>query len=82
MLLYYVCKKFLKAETNQAKIGWGLFGVIVLMATAANVPAILGTGAAYVLYLIYKKWNKTKSIRKEEHDPFINFEKQWADLKK
>jgi len=40
-------------------------------------------GAAYVLYLVYKNWNKkNKAAPKNETDPFVSFEKQWNDLKK
>ena len=55
---------------------------LVLMGTAANIPAILAIAAAYVLYLVYKKWNETKYEVQEESDPFVNFEKQWAELKR
>ncbi len=65
------------------KIGWGIIGFIALMATASNIPAILGIAAAYVLYLVYKKWNEKKSVIVEENgDPFTSFEKQWAEIKK
>ncbi|HWO95861.1 MAG TPA: flagellar basal body rod protein, partial [Bacillus sp. (in: firmicutes)] len=57
-------------------------GIIALMASVSNVPAILGFVAAYVLYVVYKKWNENKEIVKEESDPFVNFEKQWAELKR
>ena len=80
-ILYFMFKKFLKADTTFAKVGWGILGLIVLMITASNAPAILGVVAAYVLYLVYKNWNKEKSMVVESDDPFTNFEKQWAQLK-
>ncbi|MBT2691134.1 flagellar basal body rod protein [Bacillus sp. ISL-47] len=81
-ILYFVFKQFLKADSTLAKFGYGVIGFIAFMATAANFPAILGLAAAYVLYLVYKKWNESSSIVKEEdNDPFANFEKQWAELK-
>jgi len=53
------------------------------MASVSHVPAILGLVAAYIVYLVYKKWNgETKVVEKESSDPFTNFEKQWANLKK
>ncbi|AND38557.1 MULTISPECIES: hypothetical protein [Cytobacillus] len=80
-ILYFVFKQFIKAESTMAKIGYGIIGFIALMATASNFPAILGLAAAYVLYLVYKKWNDSSSSAvEEENDPFANFEKQWADL--
>ncbi len=81
-LLYFIYKKFLKTESTGWKIGLGIIGGIVLLASLHNIPAIIGVGAAYVLYLVYKNWNRNKQvIVKEESDPFINFEKQWNDLK-
>ncbi len=81
LVLYFVVKQFLKTHSTAGKIGWGIAGFIILMATASNVPAILGIAAAYVLYLVYKNWDKKEDAIKEENDPFINFEKQWAELK-
>ena len=80
LVLYFALKKFLKASSTAAKIGWGIAGFIILMAAASNVPAILGIAAAYVLYLVYKNWDK-KDVIQEENDPFVNFEKQWAQMK-
>ncbi|MGG3468360.1 flagellar basal body rod protein [Neobacillus pocheonensis] len=81
-LLYFIFKQFLKAGSPGGKIGLGIIGLIVLVASIHNVPAIIGVAAAYVLYLVYKKWNKNKYTKiKEESDPFVNFEKQWNELK-
>lgn len=80
-ILYFVFKQFLKTDSTLMKIGWGIIGLIALTASASNVPAILGIAAAYVLYLLYKKWTNTKSVKVvEENDPFVNFEKQWSEL--
>ncbi|MEH7304589.1 flagellar basal body rod protein [Neobacillus drentensis] len=82
-LLYFIYKKFLKTESTGWKIGLGIMGGIVLIASLHNIPAIIGVAAAYVLYLVYKNWNRSKPvIGKEESDPFINFEKQWNELQK
>lgn len=81
-ILYLVFKQFIKEKSTLGKIGWGIIGLIALMASASNIPAILGIAAAYVLYLVYKKWNTSKSVVAEEKDPFGNFEKQWADINK
>ncbi|MEH7746567.1 flagellar basal body rod protein [Neobacillus drentensis] len=83
VLLYFIYKKFLKTESTGWKIGLAIIGGIVLIASLHNIPAIIGVAAAYVLYLVYKKWNNSKEIyEKEESDPFINFEKQWNELKR
>jgi lia operon protein LiaI len=83
VLLYFIYKQFLKTESTGWKIGLGIIGGIVIIASLHNIPAIIGVGAAYVLYLVYKNWNRNKQvIVKEETDPFINFEKQWNELKK
>jgi lia operon protein LiaI len=81
VILYFILKQFLKAETKKGKVGLGILGFIVLMASLHNAPAIIGAIAAYVLYLIYKKWNEKSYSGKGENDPFMNFEKQWNELK-
>jgi lia operon protein LiaI len=82
VLLYFIFKQFLKAKTTGGKVGLGIIGFIVLMASIHNAPAIIGVAAAYVLYLVYKKWNQNKdTVVKEESDPFVNFEKQWNEMK-
>ena len=82
VILYLVFKQFLKADSTLMKIGWAILGMIILTAAASNVPAILGIVAAYILYLVYKKWNDTSEVKhyEKESDPFVNFEKQWSEL--
>lgn len=81
-ILYFIYKQFLKAESTAWKIALGIFGVIFLMASISNAPAIIGLVAAYILYLVYKNWISSKhTVIKEEADPFVNFEKQWKELK-
>lgn len=81
VILYFVFKKFMKSDSTAGKIVWGLIGLAALLASLANVPSIIGIVAAYVLYLVYKNWNQSKKPNvKKEQDPFINFEKQWAEL--
>ncbi|PFO09025.1 flagellar basal body rod protein [Bacillus sp. AFS076308] len=82
VLLYFIFKQFLKTKSIGGRIGLGIIGFIVLIASLHNVPAIIGIAAAYVLYLVYKKWNKSKVNKTiEADDPFSNFEKQWSELK-
>ncbi|WP_010647418.1 hypothetical protein [Oceanobacillus massiliensis] len=82
--LLYVCfKRFVKSDSTVGKIGWILAGLIVLSITFSNIFAVIGIGAAYVLYLIYKGWNEDESPAVEvveDDDPFTNFERQWAEL--
>lgn len=83
VLLYYAVKGFMKTDSTAAKIMWVIFGLIALAMSASNVPAIVAVAAAYVLYLCYKKWKQTDEVKVEKsEDPFTNFEKQWAELKK
>ncbi|MBM7690600.1 lia operon protein LiaI [Peribacillus deserti] len=79
-ILYYVAKKFMKAETTGKKVIWGGLGLIMLAASISNAPAIIGVVAAFVLYLIYKNWNKARETQLD-NDPFVNFEREWAKLK-
>lgn len=82
-ILYYSFKQLLKSENTGAKITWAIIVLVALMASVSHVPAILGLVAAYIVYLVYKKWNgDKKTVNEESSDPFTNFEKQWANLKK
>lgn len=81
-ILYFAFKQYAKATSTSGKLWWGVAGVIMLIITATNLPAIIGLAAAYVLYLVYKKWNNKQTIitNKTSDDPFSNFEKQWSEL--
>jgi len=83
-LLYICFKQFVKSDSTLGKVGWALVGLLVLTITFSNIYAVIGVGAAYVLYLIYKNWNKDDSsnihVIEEDDDPFTNFERQWAEL--
>ncbi|WP_445613544.1 lmo0954 family membrane protein [Geobacillus sp. YF-1] len=83
-ILYYAFKKCLKAPSTFGKVVWALIGCAALVASASNVPALMALVAAYVLYVVYKQWNGVKGERvvSESDDPFVNFEKQWAELQK
>ncbi|MCH1624274.1 flagellar basal body rod protein [Fredinandcohnia quinoae] len=82
-ILYFAYKQFTKSDSTGGKILWGIVGLIALSASISNVPAILGIVAAYILYVVYKKWNREKTtVVTESSDPFTNFEKQWAELNK
>lgn len=80
VILYFGFKQFMKSESKVAKIGWAIISIIMLMATVSQFPAILGLIAAYILYLVYKKWNEKDEVIVEDADPFMNFERQWKDL--
>ncbi|MDR0139346.1 flagellar basal body rod protein [Metabacillus idriensis] len=83
VILYYSYKGFMKTDSTGMKVFWAITGIIALCASASNIPAVLGAVAAYILYIVYKKWNnKEKSSFKESNDPFTNFERQWAEMKK
>jgi lia operon protein LiaI len=82
-ILYFIFKQFIKTESTGWKIALIIFGLMVLSSTLHHIPALIGVGAAYVLFLVYKEWNKSKKTSvKEGTDPFVNFEKQWDELKK
>ncbi|KGX87612.1 lmo0954 family membrane protein [Pontibacillus marinus] len=83
-LLYVIFKQFMKTDSTAKKILWVILGFVVLSFTVSNIYAVVGVAAAYVLYIIYKKWRRNDGIGTEEtqDDPFVNFEKQWAELNK
>ncbi|MGG3156187.1 flagellar basal body rod protein [Priestia megaterium] len=80
VILCVAFKGFVKAEAPFKKWLWGFIGVIVLLTTVSNLPALAGIIAAVVLYIVYKKWNSSSPIKTEKEDPFKHFERQWADL--
>jgi lia operon protein LiaI len=83
VLLYFIFRQFLKTDSIAWKIGLVVIGLIVLSSTIHHIPALIGVAAAYVLYLVYKEWNKNKQAPKDKgKDPFVNFEKQWNEFKK
>lgn len=83
-LLYIIFKRFVKSDSTAGKIGWIILGLFVLGIGLSNIYAILGIAAAYVLYVIIKKWKKEESepvsYVVDNDDPFTNFERQWAEL--
>jgi len=85
VLLYFIFRQFLKTDSIAWKIGLVIIGLIVLSSTIHHIPALIGVAAAYVLYLVYKEWNKNKNKKAPKDkgkDPFVNFEKQWNEFKK
>lgn len=80
VVLYLTFRQFMKSESKGAKIAWAIISIVMLMVTISHFPAILGLVAAYILYLVYKHWNKKDEVIVEDADPFINFERQWKDL--
>ncbi|GAA0317798.1 hypothetical protein GCM10008967_05470 [Bacillus carboniphilus] len=83
VILYYAAKEFMKAESTGKKVLWAIIGLIALSATLSNVPALVGIVAIVVLYMVYKKWNQQKEEEiTEVDDPFVNFEREWSELKK
>lgn len=82
-VMYYAFKKCTAAETGGKKFLWGALSVIGLCVSVSNLPAIIGAVAIYALYVVYKKWNEEATTEQHhDDDPFTNFEKQWAELKK
>lgn len=86
LLLYIIFKQFVKSESTAGKIGWVIVGVLLLSTVvASNSYAVIGFGAAYALYVVILKWRNNDSVLEEktvEEDPFIHFERQWAELNK
>lgn len=83
-LAYLVFKQFVKSESTIAKIGWVVLGLIIISIGLPNIYAIIGLGAAFLLYIIYKKWREEPHVESStsKNDPFIHFEEQWNELYK
>ena len=85
VITYYAFKGFMGTTSVMKKILWASLGGIALLSAVSNFPAILTVIAAFVLYLVMKKWKTQEVVNSNdnvESDPFINFEKQWQDLQK
>lgn len=78
---YLVVREFIKATTTGAKFGWGFLAFIIACMIIANIPSLLAVAAVFVLYVVFKKWNESNVIEKQD-DPFESFEKEWANLNK
>lgn len=57
-----------------------------LVSALSNIPGFIGLAAIGVLFYLYKA-RKNEKIeflpgKKEEEDPFTNFEREWANLNK
>ncbi|MFK2826270.1 flagellar basal body rod protein [Bacillus sp. B190/17] len=84
-IMYVSWKQYRQADSKAVKFFWGAAGVIAFFAAVGNVPALLGVAALGVLYIVYKKWQEDDHVsvtETKEDDPFVNFEKQWNQLKK
>ncbi|HLR43308.1 MAG TPA: flagellar basal body rod protein [Pseudogracilibacillus sp.] len=83
-LLYLIFKKFLNARSTGAKVGWVILGLVILSISLSNMYALIAIVAGFILYWIYKNWNKEEDapISTIEHndDPFTNFEYEWREL--
>ena len=84
-LLYLIFKQFVKASSTTAKIIWIALGLIVLTISFSNLYALIAVVAVFLLYWIYKNWNKQEpsiptSTVEDNYDPFMNFEKEWQEL--
>lgn len=78
-LLYLVFKQFIKTDSTFAKIGWVILGLFIISVAFSNLYAVIGIAAAYILYVVIKKWKEEDT--KENEDPFVHFEEQWNDFK-
>lgn len=78
-LLYLVFKQFIKANSVGAKIGWVILGLLIVSIAFSNIYAVIGVAAAYILYVVIKKWKEDEP--KVNDDPFVHFEEQWNEFK-
>lgn len=86
VIVYFSLKQFLATDSTAGKIIWAIIGFIGLSGLFHSLPALFGIAAVYVLYTIYRNWDKgpKKSPQppaEEKVDPFEGFERQWEELK-
>lgn len=65
-ILYYGIRGFILADSALEKVGFGIVTLIGLSLSLSNSPAIIGLGAAILLYYTMKAWKKPKV----ETDPY------------
>ncbi|HZG71684.1 MAG TPA: hypothetical protein VEY51_09130 [Chondromyces sp.] len=73
-IVHFAAKQFLQSETTFKKVIWGSVGIVALVVSVSNLPAIIGALALGVLYYMYKS-------SKEEEVTFTHFEHHWKELK-
>ncbi|MFY4774012.1 flagellar basal body rod protein [Metabacillus sp. RGM 3146] len=82
-ILYFAVRGFIKAHSAGRKVLWAIAGFIGLSLSATNIPALVAIAAIYVMYVIFKKWSSEKAkTTASKNDPFMNFEKQWEEMKR
>ncbi|KGX86838.1 lmo0954 family membrane protein [Pontibacillus litoralis] len=85
-LLYAIFKQFMKSSSTFKRVLWIMIALMVFCIAIANIYAVIGIAAAYFLYIAYKKWRERKQenvlMDNRSEDPFVHFEKQWAELNK
>lgn len=83
-LLYLIFRQFMRTHSVIAKIGWMLTGIVLFAVSVAHMYALVGVLAAYFLFVIIRKWKKEDAGYRpsKNNDPFTNFERQWAEMKK
>lgn len=82
-LLYLVFKQFMKSGNTAAKIAWVIVGLIIASIGISNSYAVIGIGAAFVLYLIMKNWKKESDYvpyTDMDQGPFRHFEDEWGEF--
>lgn len=80
-LLYVIYKQFIKSESTAAKVVWSILGLFVLSMTVSNVFALVGVLALYLLYVMFRGDKEKEKTSSKTEDPFVNFEREWAELK-
>ncbi|HLU23413.1 flagellar basal body rod protein [Lederbergia graminis] len=79
LIVYYSLKKFTATNSTGAKVCWAILGLIGFSGLLANLPALAGIAAVYILYTGYKHWKSDEMSSKQE-DPFAGFDKEWKKL--
>lgn len=76
-----------KSKDRFGRFFWGAVIVLSIFAVLSNISAVIGIAAIIVILYIWKEWpndekKKSKVItHKQSEDPFVNFERQWHEIK-
>jgi len=76
---------FRKTNSTFKKWFWGAVMLIGLLTAISNIPAFFGIIALIGVLYVWRKWNEEKEnhiISATENDPFLNFEREWNNIKR
>ncbi|MTD30940.1 ABC transporter permease [Planomicrobium sp. YIM 101495] len=86
LVIYASFHFYTRTDSTFLKVVWAIVGIGGAISAVSNIPALFGLAAVYLLWIIYRDWNKDSSKKvdlvKKTDDPFANFENEWDSITK